>query len=119
MKTIKDKFLSKILTEEAYNRAFQFKWKRHNPGYPQKTLHKISICTNCMGRAENIKETYEQNIKDCSYYPNIEFVLLNYNSQDDLSEYVKKYLSKYIRLGFLNYYEMIGPELRGYPLPQY
>ena len=65
------------------------KWwdgKFHNPS---TSLNKISICTTCMGRAEDVKVTLTKNMLDNEDYPNAEFVLLNYNSKDDLDKWVR------------------------------
>lgn len=71
--------------------------------------YKISICTTCMNRANDIKTTYEKNIIDNVNYPNIEFILLNYNSRDDLDNYVFAKLGKYIDKEILNYYHTTEP----------
>lgn len=41
-----------------------------------------------MGRADDLKQTLPINIMDNADYPNIEFVVLNYNSQDAMHEYM-------------------------------
>ena len=55
---------------------------------------KISFLTSVMNRTHHLKQTYLQNIDCCVRNNNknceLEFVLLNYNSSDDLTEYVKK-----------------------------
>jgi hypothetical protein len=44
-------------------------------------------------------------------YPNVDFVLLNYNSsQDDMDEWVKENLMGYIEKGVLNYYHTTEPQ---------
>ena len=55
---------------------------------PVTKQYKISFCTNCMGRTDDLKQTYLQNIEDNKEYPNVEFVLLNYNSKDDIDQLV-------------------------------
>jgi len=64
---------------------------------------KISICTSCMNRFEHLKKTYLHNIEEGLKYPNIEFVLLNYNSQDGMDEWVKENLQDYIDRGIIKY----------------
>lgn len=71
----------------------------------------ISFCTTCMNRLFHLKETYVQNIKDNLDYPAVEFVLVNYNSQDGLHEWVKENLTKYINNGLVNYYYTDAPEV--------
>lgn len=78
--------------------------------YTQENCYTISFCTTCMNRLFHLKHTLEKNIKDNINYPNVEFVLINYNSQDQLDEYVKDNLSKYIKSGILNYYKTTEPQ---------
>ncbi len=70
----------------------------------------ITFCTTCMNRLFHLKETYVQNVKDNQDYPRVEFVLVNYNSQDGLHEWAKKNLSEYIDRGLVNYYYTDEPE---------
>ena len=51
---------------------------------------KISFCTTCMGRAHHLKQTLPQNIRDnpSTNGVEVEFVVLNYNSHDDLHEWM-------------------------------
>ena len=51
---------------------------------------KISFLTSCMDRCHHLKTTYLKNIENSKPTPNIdvEFVLLNYNSKDDLNSWV-------------------------------
>ena len=67
-------------------------------------MEKISFCTVCMNRLHQLKETLPVNIRRYADKANIEFVLLNYNSQDELDEWVKSDLSEYIESGLLVYY---------------
>jgi hypothetical protein len=72
--------------------------------------YKVSICTTCMNRLEHLRQTYVQNIEDNLDYQNVEFVLLDYNSQDGLDVWAKENLMKYIEKGVLNYYRTTEPE---------
>ena len=96
---------------DKYNWTF---WEPKKEPLPEdedvKTHRKISICTNCMGRTYDLKRTYIKNIADNLDYPNVEFVLLNYNSKDDMDEWVKRYLSPFIEDGIVNYYKTTEPE---------
>jgi len=56
---------------------------------PKKNF-RISICTTCMNRLEDLKQTLPKNIEDNLGYNNVEFVLLDYNSKDGLEEWVKE-----------------------------
>jgi hypothetical protein len=44
-----------------------------------------------MGRLHHLCETLPKNIED-NIYPNVEFVILNYNSPDNLDEWMKQYV---------------------------
>lgn len=73
-------------------------------------IHKISICTTCMNRAEDVAQTFLQNIKDnIDFSPNVEFVLLDYNSQDNLEKWAQKNLKKFISKGIVNYFKTSEP----------
>ena len=41
-----------------------------------------------MGRTNDLRETLIRNIQDNDDYPNLEFVVLNYNSEDDMHEFM-------------------------------
>ncbi|MEP1488882.1 MAG: glycosyltransferase family A protein [Algibacter sp.] len=72
--------------------------------------YKISFCTVCMNRLHHLKETLPKNIHDNIDYGNIEFVLLNYNSKDNLDDWVKSEMVEYIESGLLVYYKTTEPE---------
>jgi glycosyltransferase involved in cell wall biosynthesis len=71
---------------------------------------KISLCTTCMDRLDTLKQTLPQNIADNIDYPNVEFILLDYNSRDGLGHWVKTNLMEYIERGVLNYFRTEEPE---------
>ena len=78
--------------------------------YHQSKYNTIAFCTTCMNRLYQLKETLKVNITDNQSYPKLVFVLIDYNSQDGLEEYVKKNLSKYINKGTLVYYKTNQPQ---------
>jgi len=63
-----------------------------------------------MNRLCQLSETLLKNIEDNAGYENIEFVLLNYNSQDGMEEWVKENMSEFISSGRLVYYKTIQPQ---------
>jgi predicted glycosyltransferase involved in capsule biosynthesis len=65
---------------------------------------KISFCTTCMGRLSHLQKTYLENILNNIDYDNIEFVLVNYNSNDGLDEWAKNNLSQFIENETVNYF---------------
>jgi len=75
----------------------------------QNKKHKISFCTICMNRLYHLKETLPKNIEDNINYENIEFVVLNYNSKDDLDCWMKSEMAEYINSGVVKYYRTIEP----------
>lgn len=102
-------------TEGLYDREFRIrqfkKEKAVDEMRKERTRPLISFCTACMNRTDQLKQTYIKNIEDCIYYgTDVEFVLVNYNSSDDLDEWAKQSLMKYIELGVLNYYKTTLPK---------
>jgi glycosyltransferase involved in cell wall biosynthesis len=75
-----------------------------------KNTRKISLCTTCMNRLHNLKETFIKNIEDNYDYKNTEFVLLDYNSNDGLPEWVQNNLIPYIVTGKVVYYRTTEPK---------
>lgn len=71
---------------------------------------KISFCTTCKERLYHLQTTLYENLNCAKKYDNIEFVLLNYNSQDGLDEWVRKEMRDHINSGRLVYYKTEDPE---------
>jgi len=68
---------------------------------------KISFCTTCMNRLFHLEKTYFNSIKNTKSYADREFVLLNYSSNDNLDEWVKKNLSEFLDDNLVKYYKVI------------
>jgi len=49
---------------------------------------KISFCTNCMNRLDHLKQTLPTNIENVDNIIDKEYIILNYNSKDDMNEWV-------------------------------
>ncbi|WP_315823425.1 glycosyltransferase [Paraflavitalea speifideaquila] len=75
------------------------------------TFYRISFCTVCMNRTQHLKETLLRNIQDNIDYPQLEFVLLNYGSKDDMHEWVIGQMGEYLESGILKYYKADFPEV--------
>lgn len=57
-----------------------------------------------MNRAHDLKATLLQNINDNFDYPNVEFVVLNYNSSDEMHKFMASNRIKYlIKMGIVKY----------------
>lgn len=73
---------------------------------------KISFCTTCMGRTHHLKQTLLQNIRDNLSYgeDNLEFVILDYSSPDDLKEWIHSDpdIGPYLKNGVVKYFESPG-----------
>lgn len=65
---------------------------------------KISLFSTCMNRTEHLKQTLLKNLEDNSNYDNFEYLILNYNSKDDLEEWILDNFTEYINKGRLVYY---------------
>lgn len=68
------------------------------------TEPRIAFCITCRGRADHIKRTLPKNLRDNRDYPNAVFVLLDYNSPDDLLEYVRTFHAADLATGRLVVY---------------
>lgn len=72
-------------------------------------MKQISFCITCMNRLAHLKKTLEKNILDNFLVNDVEFVVLDYNSQDGLEEWMSLCMTKYIEQGILTYYKTIDP----------
>ncbi len=70
---------------------------------------KISYCITCMNRLHHLQETLPQNIKDNLNYPNQEFVVLDYNSSEDLEGWMRSEMGEYIDSGLVKLYKTTDP----------
>jgi GT2 family glycosyltransferase len=50
---------------------------------------KIALCTTCRNRTQHLKQTLPRNLADAADDDNVVFVVVNYNSQDDLMEWLR------------------------------
>lgn len=69
----------------------------------------ISFCTVCMNRLHHIKETLPRNISDNASFENTEFVLLDYNSTDNLEGWVRSEMMQHLATGKLKYFRTFEP----------
>ena len=70
---------------------------------------KIAFCITCMNRLSHIQETLVRNIDDNFNVNDVEFVLLDYNSSDNLENWIKT-LIPFLDLKILSYYRNLIPE---------
>lgn len=63
------------------------------------------MCITCMGRLHHLKRTLKRNIVWNHDYPRLEFVLLDYNSQDGLEDWVRDKMQRHLEGGLLVYYK--------------
>jgi len=92
----------------------------YNWGMLPSAKAKISFITTCCNRAEFVKQTLCKNIENSLSYADdgqnmhgskyVEFILLNWNSPDDLDTFVKENLQVYIDMGLLKYYHTTHPK---------
>lgn len=58
-------------------------------------VKKISLCTTCMDRLHHLEKTLPHNLKAAEGM-NVELIVVNYNSGDNLDEWIAPYLDKVI-----------------------
>jgi len=71
--------------------------------------YRISLCTSCMGRTHDLKQTLPVNIRDNSDYPDVEFVILDYNSDDGLEDWMRRNMMEHVESGLVAYYHTTEP----------
>ena len=72
----------------------------------------VSFGTSCMGRLHHIQETYIKNIQTVLDVDiNSKFVLLNYNSQDSMHDWVQTNLKEYMSNGIVKYIRTTKPQV--------
>ena len=64
---------------------------------------KISFVTTCKGRLAHLRETLPQNMADNADYPDLEFVVVDYNSEDGLKEWIEDNFQTEMGNGRLKY----------------
>jgi len=69
-----------------------------------KKYMNIQYCVTCMGRLCHLIETLPANLELISRYPNQSLLLLNYNSNDGLDEWIKENFMDEIQNGRLKYH---------------
>ena len=105
-----DQFLLDLIDKKYWDEHYTPVYEEVPFYVPIKKHFSVSICTTCMGRLDDLKQTLVQNMEDNKDYPLVEFVLLNYNSKDPLNEWVYDNLAGYMESGLLNYYHTSDPQ---------
>jgi hypothetical protein len=78
------------------------------PAEAGKRSH-VSFCVTCMGRAHHLKRTLPINLSILGWFPETEIVILNYNSRDDLGEWVQRSLAAEMESGLVAHYHTTEP----------
>lgn len=111
MKEEREKLKAKLAELESHaNSSFEKKIWDGNITSEVKQEYKISLCTTCMGRLHDLKDTLPVNIKTNKDYQNLEFVILNYNSPDGLDNWMRDNMSEHIESGKVVYYKTELPQ---------
>ncbi|WCT14482.1 glycosyltransferase family 2 protein [Mucilaginibacter jinjuensis] len=72
---------------------------------------KISFCTVAMNRLHHLRQTLPVNIADNLSYGNLEFVILDYNSNDGLQDWIRETMHPQIKSGILKFFRTDEPKL--------
>ncbi len=70
----------------------------------------VVFCITCKGRMQHVAQTLPRNLADNSSYPNTKFVVLDYNSQDGLGQYIQEHHAGDIDSGVVTYYHYPVPD---------
>ena len=68
-------------------------------------MKRITYCTTCKGRLWQLKQTLPINILSTS--DTVDIVLLDYQSEDGLEEYIKSEYNEYLKDGRLKYFKLV------------
>ena len=100
--------LEELISDEVWYRHFENAYIELGDLKPPTKFYKISICTTSMNRLYDLRQTFIKNIEDNIDYPNLEFVLLNYNSKDEIDDWAKDLppIVKYYKTTRPKYYNM-------------
>lgn len=55
------------------------------------TLPRIAFCTTCKNRTQHLEHTLPENLRQNASYQNCVFIVLDYNSQDNLAQFMGTY----------------------------
>lgn len=80
---------------------------------PVDSHKSITICTTCMNRLDDLKQTLLKNIEDnIDYKGDFEFLVLDYNSSnsEEIEAYARSELQEYIDKGILSFYRTDEPK---------
>lgn len=69
---------------------------------------KVSFCTTAMNRLHHVRQTLPQNIESNRGYAAVEFVLLDYSSNDGLADWVKAEMAQHIKAGLVLFAQAAG-----------
>lgn len=73
----------------------------------ETTIPFISFCSQCKGRKHHLEQTLLNNLMCIEKYDNLEYVLLDFDSDDGLLEWIQSGLFKrYLDSGILKYYRV-------------
>lgn len=72
--------------------------------------YRISLCITCMGRLSDLTRTLPVNLELNAAYPQLEFVLLDYNSNDGVGDWIQREMRSYIKTGRLVYFRTEEPQ---------
>jgi len=74
-----------------------------------KNKSRISFCITCKDRVHHLKKTLPKNLKNTFGF-NVEFCILNYNSGDDLDNWIKTSYTKELESGLIRYHRTKKPK---------
>lgn len=72
---------------------------------------RIAFCTTCKNRTQHLEQTLPLNLLHNGSYPNVKFIVLDYNTSDHLYKYITDNYMSLIRAGILSVYSYkdVGP----------
>jgi hypothetical protein len=73
-------------------------------------MKRISLCTVCMNRLQFLSQTLPLNLSENRKNEDVEFLVLDYNSGDNMEDWIRDNLGEHLQSGLLKYYKTYDPQ---------
>jgi len=93
----------------AWRRWLMFSSRFYKSYRQADRYRRLSFCTTCMNREEHLRRTLPRNLRDNREYPDLEFVILDYNSRPSLEKWIREKFPEELASGRIALYRTDEP----------